>query len=64
MTRFFPLNSYIKSINRIFRLGGTRPANSLLVPQEVVEEAIEHAWIYVEKTADFIGVEPEELLKG
>ncbi|MEM3489543.1 MAG: hypothetical protein QXO75_07830 [Nitrososphaerota archaeon] len=64
VTRFFPLNSYVNSINRIFRLGRTRPANSLLVPQEVVEEAIEHAWIYVEKTADFIGVEPEELLKG
>lgn len=64
VTRFFPLKSCVKSINRVFKLGGAKPANGLLVPQEVVEEAIEHAWSYVEKTADFIGVEPEELLRG
>ncbi|MEM3646732.1 MAG: hypothetical protein QW334_01110, partial [Thermofilum sp.] len=64
VTRFFPLKSYVKSINKIFGLGRTKPTNGLLVTQEIVEEAIEHAWSYVEKTADFAGVEPEELLKG
>ena len=64
VTRFFPLKSYVKSINRVFKLGITKPANGLLLPHKVVEKAIEHAWSYVEKTADFVGVESEELLKG
>lgn len=64
VTRFFPLKSYVKSINRIFKLGRAKPANGLLVPRATVEEAIEHAWSFVEKTADFVGVDPEELLKG
>ena len=64
VTRFFPLKSYVKSINRIFKTGRTKPNDGLLVPPEVVEEAIEGVWEYVEKTADFVGVQPEELLKG
>jgi len=63
VTRFFPLKSYVKSINRIFQIGRTRPGKGLLVPSEIVDEAIEGVWVYVEKTADFAGVEPEELLE-
>ena len=64
VTRFFPLKSYVKSINRVFKLGRAKPSNGLLVPDEMVEEAIEKTWEYVEKTADFAGITPEELLKG
>jgi hypothetical protein len=30
---------------------------------EIVDEAIEGVWEYVKKTADFVGIEPEELLE-
>jgi hypothetical protein len=64
VTRFFPIKSCVKSISRLFKTGKAKPAEGLLVPNEIVEQAIEKTWSYVEKTADFAGVEPEELLKG
>lgn len=64
VTRFFPLKSNVKSIDRIFRIGRKKLGSGLLVPSEILDEATESVWEYVEKTADFAGTSPEELLEG
>lgn len=63
VAKFYPSKIAIRSVNRLWNLPVRKNQQSIL-SDEIIQKSMENVWPLVEKTADFAGVTPEDLLEG
>jgi hypothetical protein len=64
ITRFSPLRGRIQSVERIWKIRSKGQSNSYSLPSWITEKALESVWEVASKTADHLGISPEQLLEG